>query len=67
MSDARRGRFDVVPVWTFDRITRSVRHFLEILDELNHLSIEFVSFWENLDTGGPWGGQWRLSSVPSPS
>jgi DNA invertase Pin-like site-specific DNA recombinase len=53
MSDARRGRFDVVMVWAFDRMARSVRHFLEILDELNHLGIEFVSFRENLDTGGP--------------
>jgi DNA invertase Pin-like site-specific DNA recombinase len=32
-----------------------VRHFLEVLDELNHLNIEFVSFRENLDTGGPLG------------
>ena len=42
-------------VWAFDRIARSVRHFLEILDELNHLNIEFVSFRENIDTGGPLG------------
>lgn len=55
MSDARRGKFDVVMVWAFDRMARSVRHFLEILDELNHLNIEFVSFRENLDTGGPLG------------
>ena len=33
----------------------SVRHFLEVLDELNHLNIEFVSFREQLDTGGPLG------------
>jgi hypothetical protein len=32
-----------------------VRHFLEVLDELNHLNIEFVSLRENLDTGGPLG------------
>jgi DNA invertase Pin-like site-specific DNA recombinase len=32
-----------------------VRHFLEVLDTLNHLGIEFVSFRENLDTGGPLG------------
>jgi DNA invertase Pin-like site-specific DNA recombinase len=55
MADARRGRFDVVVVWAFDRMARSVRHFLEILDELNHLGIEFVSFRENIDTGGPLG------------
>ena len=55
MADARRGRFDVVLVWACDRLARSVRHFLEVLDELNHLNIEFVSFRENIDTGGPLG------------
>jgi len=46
MADARRGRFDIVLVWASDRIARSVRHFLEVLDELNRLNIEFVSFRE---------------------
>ena len=55
MRDARRGRFDVVLVWASDRIARSVRHFLEVLDELNRLDIEYVSFGENIDTGGPLG------------
>jgi len=55
LRDARRGRFQVVLVWASDRIARSVRHFLEVLDELNHLEIKFVSFRENLDTGGPLG------------
>jgi DNA invertase Pin-like site-specific DNA recombinase len=55
MRDARRGRFDVVLVWACDRIARSTRHFLEVLDELNRLNIEFVSFREQIDTGGPLG------------
>jgi DNA invertase Pin-like site-specific DNA recombinase len=55
LADARRGKFDVVLVAAFDRIARSTRHFLEVLDELNHLGIEFVSFRENIDTGGPLG------------
>ena len=55
MADARRGQFDVVLVWAFDRIARSVRHFLEVRDELTHLNIEFISFRENVDTGGPLG------------
>jgi DNA invertase Pin-like site-specific DNA recombinase len=55
IADARRGKFDVVLVWAFDRIARSVRHFLEVLDELTHLNLEFVSFRENVDTGGPLG------------
>jgi len=55
LADARRGRFDVVLVAAFDRVARNVRHFLEVLDELNHLGIEFVSLRENIDTGGPLG------------
>ncbi|MGA7256721.1 MAG: recombinase family protein, partial [Terracidiphilus sp.] len=55
MRDARRGRFDVVLVWASDRIARSVRQFLEVLDELNRSNIEFVSFRESIDTSGPLG------------
>jgi len=55
MADARRGRFDVVLVWASDRVARSVKHFLEILDELNRLNIEYVSFREQIDTAGPLG------------
>jgi DNA invertase Pin-like site-specific DNA recombinase len=55
MTDARHGRFDVVLVWASDRIARSVKHFLDVLDELNRLKIEYVSFRENIDTGGPLG------------
>src|ERR1700723_1466928 len=55
MRDARRGRFDVVLVWASDRIARSTRHFLEVLDELNRLGVEYLSFRESIDTGGPLG------------
>lgn len=55
MHDARRGRFEVVLVWASDRIARSVRHFLEVRDELNRLNVEFISFREQIDTGGPLG------------
>jgi DNA invertase Pin-like site-specific DNA recombinase len=55
MADARRGQFDVVMTWACDRIARSTRHFLEVLDELNRISVEFVSFRESIDTAGPLG------------
>ena len=42
MHDAKRGRFDVLLVWACDRIARSTRHLLEVLDELSRLGIEFV-------------------------
>ena len=55
MADGRRGRFDVVLVWASDRIARSTKHFLDVLDELNRINIEYVSFRENIDTAGPLG------------
>jgi DNA invertase Pin-like site-specific DNA recombinase len=55
MRDGRRGRFKVVLVWACDRIARSTRHFLDVLDELNRLNVEFASFREQIDTGGPLG------------
>lgn len=55
MSDARRGRFNVVLVWAFDRMARSVKHFLEVLDEFNRLNIGFISFRENVDTDSALG------------
>src|ERR1700712_1722525 len=55
MRDGRRGKFDVVLVWASDRIARSVKHFHDVLDELNRLNIEFISFREQIDTGGPLG------------
>jgi len=55
LHDARRHRFDVLLIWAFDRIARSTRHLLEVLDELNRLNLEFISFRENIDTGGPLG------------
>src|SRR5947207_886412 len=32
MSDAHRRRFDVVAVWRFDRMARSVSHLLRVLE-----------------------------------
>jgi DNA invertase Pin-like site-specific DNA recombinase len=55
MAGARRGQFDLVLVWASDRIARSVKHFLDVLDEFNRLNIEFISFREQIDTGGPLG------------
>lgn len=55
MADARRGKFDVVLVWASDRIARSVKHFLDVLDELNRIGVDYVSFRENIDTAGPLG------------
>lgn len=55
MADAHRRRFDVVAVWKFDRMARSVSHLLRALETFNSLGIEFVSLSESLDTATPAG------------
>jgi DNA invertase Pin-like site-specific DNA recombinase len=55
LSSARRREFDVLLVAAFDRMARSTKNFLEIVDELNELGIEFVSAREAIDTSGPMG------------
>ena len=55
MNDARRGEFSVVLVAAFDRIARSTKNFLEIVDELQALEIAFFSAREAIDTSGPMG------------
>jgi DNA invertase Pin-like site-specific DNA recombinase len=55
LADARRNRFEIVIVAAFDSLARNVRHFLEVLDEFNHLGITFISLRENIDTAGPLG------------
>src|SRR5580700_11013961 len=55
MEDARRHKFDVVMVWACDRLARSTKHLLQVLDELNGFGIQFLSQREAIDTDGPLG------------
>jgi DNA invertase Pin-like site-specific DNA recombinase len=55
MEDSRRHKFDVVVVWACDRLARSTKHLLQVLDELNGFGIQFLSQREAIDTEGPLG------------
>jgi len=55
MQDARRGQFDVVVVWRFDRLPRSIEQLVLALAEFKALGIDFVSCQEALDTSTPMG------------
>src|SRR5215469_13409969 len=55
MADARRGVFDVVVVWRFDRFARSIKQLVLALEEFRSLEIDFVSHQEALDTSTPMG------------
>jgi len=43
MADARKRKFSILLVAAFGRIARSTRNFLQIIDELESLGIEFIS------------------------
>jgi DNA invertase Pin-like site-specific DNA recombinase len=55
MADARRGAFEVLVVWRFDRFARSVRQLVLALEEFHSLGIDFISHQEALDTSTPIG------------
>jgi len=55
MADARRGLFQVVVVWRFDRFARSVKQLVLALEEFRTLGIDFVSHQEALDSATPMG------------
>jgi DNA invertase Pin-like site-specific DNA recombinase len=55
LKDANSHKFDAVLVWSCDRLARSTKHFLQVLDELNELGIQFHSQREAIDTDGPLG------------
>ena len=57
MADARRRKFNVVLVAAFDRVARSTKHFLQLLDELDDLGIEFVSARAPFTCGGRNGAR----------
>ncbi|MDD9942797.1 MAG: recombinase family protein [Myxococcales bacterium] len=58
LDDAKRGRIDVVLVWRLDRLGRSLKHLLTLLEELRVLNVDFLSLRDPVDSTTPAG---RLS------
>jgi DNA invertase Pin-like site-specific DNA recombinase len=55
MKRAWAGHVQVVLVWCFDRLARSVKHLVAALETFRSLHVEFVSLQEQLDTATPIG------------
>ena len=55
MADVRRGKFQAVIVWRFDRFARSVHHLVMTLEEFRSIGVDFISFQETIDTTTPLG------------
>src|SRR5215475_721834 len=53
--DARRRKFDAVIVWKLDRLGRSLRHLVLLMEELQQLGVALVSLGEGLDLSTPAG------------
>ncbi|SFZ84488.1 Site-specific DNA recombinase [Devosia enhydra] len=49
-SDIDRGKIDVVVVYKIDRISRSLTHFLSLIEEFNQAEVTFVSVTQHLNT-----------------
>jgi DNA invertase Pin-like site-specific DNA recombinase len=55
LADARRRHVDVVVCWRLDRLGRSLKHLVLVLDELQALGVAFVSLAEGIDCTTPAG------------
>ena len=53
LSYLREG--DTLVVWRLDRLGRSLKHLIELVNELKEKNIEFESVIENIDTATPTG------------
>lgn len=55
LRDAKKRKLDIVICWRLDRLGRSLRHLILLLDELTALGVGFVSLGEGIDTSTPAG------------
>ena len=55
LTDIKRRQFDVLVCWRLDRLGRSLKHLVTLLDELQALGVAFVSLQEGIDATTPAG------------
>lgn len=55
LADLRKRKADVLVVWAFDRLARSLKQLLSIAEECRSLGVDLVSLKQNVDTTLPAG------------
>ncbi len=55
MKDIEAGRIQVVIVTRLDRVTRSLKDLIELMETLQQHNVKLVSLTESIDTTGPMG------------
>src|ERR1700693_4545276 len=55
LKDAMRRRFDVLLIWSMDRLGRSVLHVAQAMAELDAAGVALISKQQGIDGTGPFG------------
>ena len=55
LKDIDEGKFDAVLVWKIDRLSRSLKHLLEVFERMQKANCSFISLQENIDFNGAIG------------
>lgn len=55
IKDARQGKYKILVIYSIDRLGRSTKHLLNLIDELKHYGVSIISIRENLDFSTPTG------------
>lgn len=55
MDDVKKRKVDGVLVWRLDRFGRSLKHLINVLEEMRQLGVSFISYHENIDFTTPTG------------
>lgn len=55
MKRVRNKEFDAVMVWRLDRLGRSLKHLLQLIEEFSNRNVKFISLTEGFDTTTPQG------------
>jgi len=55
LQDMRKGLFNCIICWKFDRLGRSTAHLLQVLEEVENKKVRLIATSQNIDTSTPMG------------
>ena len=55
LKDAVRGKFDLIAVWSIDRLGRSLQHLIETVNQLQSVGVDLYMHQQAIDTTTPAG------------
>ena len=50
LKDAVRGKFDLIAVWSLDRLGRSLQHLIETVNQLQEVGVDLYMHQQAIDT-----------------